>query len=537
MSAAQRPPVSSAPATCRLLGPSLGLCLALGCAAGPLSAALPAASSRPAAKPAAPPRPNVLLVVADDLTTRLGAYGDREVQSPSFDRLAARGARFDHAYSSYPICNPSRVTLLSGLTPETTRVFNNLIPPLSYLPNLRFLPAMLAERGYQTFRSGKVLHSTFDDAAPFAEVADLNDLHFDAPYPKLRKPQPLPELAAARERQRRAGQPVANTPLAVDRLFGQPVSDRESVWLEDSRVAERTIEFLRRVAATPGGKPFFAAVGLLSSHPPWPMPARWASRYEPARISLAVAPADDRADVPSIAFKFATVRPSLPEARQREVRAAYAAGASFLDEQLGRILTALAETKLDRNTLVVVTSDHGQHLGEHAGLWEKMTLFEETARVPWVIAGPGVAKGQAVPCVVEQADLVPTVLDLAGLPPEPGLDGRSLKPFLANPKRCDERGALTWIWLGGEPTHLARSLRTDRYRYTEWEPGAVELYDHLADPGEHHNLAADPASEALREGLHRRLGARTAAVQVSAARHRGAATAGATSARPGSRLP
>ncbi len=483
-----------------------------------LAAAAPEASRSPGATPL---RPNVLLVLADDLATHLGAYGHPEIVSPNVDRLAARGFRFDRAYCQFPQCNPSRASLLSGLLPSTIRVFNNDVKPRSFLPDVVFLPGWFHEHGYYTFRAGKILHSTFDDAQPFDEVADLSALKPGAPYPRLQRHQQQRQARqAARE-----GKPL---PGPADRLFGQSVPDPEAAWLEDSRVAEASVRFL---AGAKARQPFFMAVGIGAPHPDWVARESDFALYPPAKIDVASAPAGDLDDVPVAALRFATRRPQFTVAEQRERRAAYFAAVTFMDAQLGRVLGALEAAGLADSTVVVFAGDHGQHLGEHGGLWEKFTLFEEAARAPLVMAGAGVPGGRSSACPVELLDVFPTLAHLAGLPPPAGLEGKDLVPVFAHPERCRRAGALTELWLGTMPPTFARSLATDRYRYTEWGDSRVaELYDHQADPGEHHNLARvgggarvggarvtetrEPEARAALEEQRRLLAARVAEIET-----------------------
>jgi arylsulfatase A-like enzyme len=234
--------------------------------------------------------------------------------------------------------------------------------------------------------------------------------------------------------------------------------------------------------------------------------------------------AGDLDDVPVAALRFATRRPQFTAAEQRERRAAYFAAVTYMDAQLGRVLAALDAAGLAGSTVVVFAGDHGQHLGEHGGLWAKLTLFEESLRVPLLVAGPGVPAAASSPCAVELLDLFPTVAGLAGVAPPPGLEGRDLSPLLTRPDRCGglaggDRGALSEIRLtarpgSGQPDRMARSLTTERYRYTEWgSPAEAELYDHQADPGEQRNLARDEVHRGLVEEQRKKLEARLAAIE------------------------
>lgn len=463
---------------------ALGLLTGLAWLAAGAPAVAPTAP-KPSPQPAPP---NVLFIVADDLTPHLGAYGDRIVKSPAIDRLAARGVRFDRAYCQTPLCNPSRISFASGLAPEATGIFDNEERARAKLPAIRFLPTYFAEHGYRTYRAGKFLH--FPEDVAFDVVDRYDQVRPSAPYPKLRRHAFRREQEKARQEGRKV--------LPYDRVFGQQVTDAEALWLEDSRVGEEALRLLRQAAAEK--RPFFMAYGLHASHLDWVAPERTFKLYPPAAMPLAPQVPGDLDDVPAAALKVAKAARTFTPAEERELRAAYYAAITFLDEQVGRVLTELERLGLAKNTVVVLVSDHGQQLGEHGGMWEKMTLFEQSTRVPLVLAGPGVPVGKASPCIVELLDLFPTLAGLAALPLPPGLPGRNLAPWLSKLEGCPAGGgALTSVRLiGTGPPQYAHSLRTEHYRYTEWgSPKEAELYDLEADPNEFKNLARDPTAKPL----------------------------------------
>ncbi len=280
-------------------------------------------------------------------------------------------------------------------------------------------------------------------------------------------------------------------------------------------MAELAVRFLDSAAAR---QPFFMAVGFTSPHPDFVAPASAFAPYALDAMPVTQAPAGDLDDVPAAALTYAKWHPEFGEAKQRELLRGYFASLTFMDRQVGRVLDALDRAGLAGRTIVVFVSDHGQHLGEHGGLWAKLTLFEESLRVPLLLAGPGIPVGET-PCVVELLDLYPTVAGLAGLTLPAGLEGRDLSPLFTRPGQCKElaggeRGALSEIRLAAGTGKVARSLRTERYRYTEWgSPDEAELYDLAADPGEHINLARDSAAHRPVEEQRQRLAARLAALE------------------------
>ena len=438
-----------------------------------VSALAIAGSRASVASEAATPRVNVILICADDLNTDLGCYGHPLVKSPAIDRLAARGVRFDRAYCQYPVCNPSRTSFLSGRRPSTTRVIDNVTPPRTHQPGVVFLPEHFRRHGYRTLKVGKIFHTgdKFEDAASW----DV-DIRED----RTAKNPPAEQIAKPNAGRRGRGGIVLD---AAD----------DATW--DGLVARRAIELLDE--ASRGEQPFFLAVGFRRPHTPYIAPRRYHELYPAARIAPLVEPVEHLAGIPRIALTYELGAERLTAADRPETAAAYYASISFMDAQLGHLLDELDRRQLWASTVVIFMSDHGYHLGEHGGLWHKMTLFEESARVPLVIAAPDRPAGVS-PRVVELIDLYSTLCDLCGLEPAAGLEGASLAPWLNDPARPRDRGALTVVSHDNaaagqplDPTKMGRSLRTDRWRYTEWFDGSRELYDHDADPHEYHNLAGD----------------------------------------------
>jgi arylsulfatase A-like enzyme len=447
--------------------------------------------------PAPIPPPNVLLVIVDDLTTRVGAWG-AAVETPNLDRLARRGVRFERAYVPVAMCSPSRTSMLMGWRPERTGVWNNLDPsrPRGALP----LQEDFHDHGYFTAGIGKVYHqprnfrwdwTDADAAAPEGE--EREDGHEPAPT----SPRPLWERARGSDED----QPDGQRALAAARIIRAP----------------------RR-------RPFFLTLGFVRPHTRWVAPARYFDLYPPASIVLQDYPEDDLADVPAIAVKTkAQLLPGLPlrgrepaglnddPVFRREAIAAYQSCVTFMDAQLGVVLDALDARDLWKSTIVLLVGDNGFHLGEHRGLFRKDTLFEEGLRVPFIVVAPGIATpGSVVSAPVSLLDLYPTLVDLAGLPARAGLDGRTLRPLLENPGAPGDEGALSYRRV--RPPRQGWSLRTERFRYTLWPDGSEELYDHDTDPDEHENLAPRPSQEALRDRLRARL---AQLVQTEAAEGKG----------------
>jgi len=413
--------------------------------------------------------PNVVFIIADDLNTDLGCYGHKVVESPRIDRLAKRGVRFDRAYCQYPLCNPSRASLLAGKRPDTTRVYDLDTPPRSHLSDVVFLPQYFRQQGYHTAHVGKIFHTgdAFEDPQSWdVEVRETGK------HP--------PEAAIVR------GEKV-DRPRKYSMEWAELSSPDEET--ADGVVARRSATMLKRLAADK--KPFFLAVGFRRPHQPYAAPKAYFDKYPLARIAALASPVEHLRRIPAPALTYPPGTPQLSDDERRQVTAAYYACVTFMDAQVGVVLDALAENGLADSTIVVFTSDHGYHLGEHGGLWHKMSLFEPSARVPLVIAAPGMkGNGQSCGRLVELVDVYPTLVDLCGLPTVEGLEGYSLRPLLENPEAQWKSAAYTQVSRDGI---VGRSVRTARWRYTEWDEGrhGLELYDHDADPHELANLAGD----------------------------------------------
>jgi uncharacterized sulfatase len=422
-------------------------------------------------------KPNVLFIAVDDMNNDLGCYGHPQVKSPNIDRLAARGVRFDRAYCQFPLCSPSRSSLMTGLRPDTTRVFDLQYRFRAGLPDVVTLSQCFGRNGYYHARVGKIYH--------YGNPGDIGTSGLDDPASWQEVVNPAGRDKTTLEKDLMNFTPKRGLGAAMAHLSDKPGRDEEHT---DGKVATEAI----RLMEAHKGEPFFLAVGFYKPHCPWIAPAKYFDQYALPGITLPEIAADFQQSVPMPAL--ASTRPwpyfGVTPEQARECKLAYYATISFVDAQIGRVLDALERLGLRENTIIVFWSDHGYHLGEH-GLWMKQSCFEESARVPLIIATPSMkSAGKACARTVELLDLYPTLADLAGVEPPKNLEGASLRPLLENPDAEWKRAAFTQVQRAGFAGH---SVRTERWRYTEWDFGAkgAELYDHAADPRELHNLAAD----------------------------------------------
>lgn len=425
---------------------------------------------------AAPPKLNVLFIAVDDMNCDLGCFGSPTVKSPHLDRLAARGVAFQRAYCQFPLCSPSRTSLLTGLRPDTTQVFDLKRHFREVIPNVVTLPQMFRRAGYFTARVGKIYHygvpgdigtSGLDDPASWDEVVNPRGRDKDEEY-KLTNYTPNRGLGSS-----------------LSFLAADGTDDEQT----DGMGANAAIRFIE----THRQGPFFIAAGFYRPHCPYVAPKKYFDLYSMDAIQMPKEPPEHIQQIPPAAL--ASTKPwpwfGVTELQSREAKRAYYAAISFVDAQIGRVLDTLDRLGLTERTVVVFWSDNGYHVGEH-GLWKKQSNFEGSARVPVIIAAPG-QKAHGRPCLrpVELVDLYPTLAELCGLTPPANLAGRSLRPLLDDPQAAWTKPAFTQVWRG---PFSGYSVRTDRYRYIEWDEGrqGVQLYDYQTDPQEFHNLVDDP---------------------------------------------
>lgn len=458
------------------------------------------------AAPVTPPRRNVLFIISDDLANLQGCYGDPVAKTPNIDRLAARGVRFDRAYCTYPLCGPSRNSFLTGLYPNSTGILVNAQIFRQAIPGHTSLPQMFRQQGYFAARIGKLYHygvpnsiGTDGHDDPASWELELNPAGVDRTeeHPKIFSLTPG-QFGGALS------------------WYASPKGDAEHTDAMEAADAEWVLERCAKQRQSP----FFLAVGFFRPHTPYVAPQAYFDRYPPAQMRLVQGVKEDQADIPPAALASAKREEAqMTDDQRRAALQGYHASISFMDAQVGRVIEALDRLGLAESTVIVFTSDHGYHTGQH-GLWQKMSLFEESSRVPLLIVAPGVSqRGAVAPTPVSHLDLYPTLAELCGVKPPDNLQGQSLVKMLGDPSAAGRGWALTQVQrrgaagaavgpkAGGGRAFFGYSLRTARWRYTEWDEGAQgrELYDHEADPQELVNLAAVEAHATTVAGLSQQL--------------------------------
>ncbi len=453
----------------------------------PCSLLLAATAPTPAA-PQSPP-PNILFIAVDDLRPALGSYGDTLARTPHLDRFAATAMRFDRAYCQQAVCAPSRNSLMTGLRPESIGIHDLATYFRTRRPDAVTLPEHFKAHGYTTARFGKLFHTGHgnqDDARSWTGA----------------KPASAEAIAAGKKNNQRPAAEKKLRPAAAAPDVGPDA-------LSDGQTATAAIAKLRELK----DGPFFLAVGFTKPHLPFVAPKVYWDRFDRARFPVPAhrtPPAGAPRDAfhgPGELLSYAVEKDQLDDDKIRELIHGYYAATSYMDAQAGRVLDELDRLGLAANTIVVFWSDHGFQLGEH-GEWAKHNNTELSTRIPLLVRAPGKTKpGSSTRALVETVDLYPTLAALANLPARTELEGTSFAPLLADPTRPWKTAAFS-VWpirernASGARTDagLGRSMRTARYRFTEWgAPGTnqIELYDHDRDSEEHINLAPLPEHAAL----------------------------------------
>lgn len=475
--------------------------------AGAAAAASTALRSAAAPRHPAHGRTNVLFIAIDDLNTSLGCYGNHVVKTPHLDALAARGTVFQASHCQYPLCGPSRSSLMTGLAPDTTRVYALSTFFRKTIPDAVTLPQLFQTNGYSVARVGKIYHAGNpdqigtdgqDDPASWQYVYNPDGVDHTEDEPRVTNFTPT------RGQQSKPGEGSLGSSIS---FYEAPQPGHA---MTDSLGADEVIRLLRANR----DKPFFLAYGLYRPHVPWIVPKEYFDMYPLESIEARPFHPSELKLAPPAAYWTEPPNFGMDELERRKAIRAYYAATSFADAQIGRVLAELKALELEQNTIVVFWADHGWSMGEH-GQWMKQTLFEPATHVPTLFAGPGTGKhGQVCHRTTEHLDIYPTLVELCNLKGAPGnLHGSSLVPLLRDPAASWDKPAISQVARPPQnPKIMGYSLRNERYRYTRWQGAQTgeELYDYQADPHEWSNLADDPAAQQLKAGLRQQLESITA---------------------------
>ncbi|WP_395744344.1 sulfatase-like hydrolase/transferase [Prosthecobacter sp.] len=463
-------------------------------------------------------QPNVLFIMADDLRAELGCYGAKHIHSPNIDKLAASGTLFERAYCQVSVCNPSRSSLLGGVRPDTTGVLDNQHFLRPQLPEIVTLPQHFKNNGWHSLSLGKIFHHSErepgDDPQSWSEPSWYHGIPDRSWFLK----ETDEKLKAIKKL------PADKRPKLVRGPPYEAADEPDDVY-SDAKTAAKAIETLQRLKDM--GKPFFLGVGFHKPHLPFTCPQKYWDMYPADTIRL---PDNYKPspDVPAPALHnwyelrtYGDVPPAggIPGAMALNLIRGYHACTTFVDAQIGRVLDELDRLGLRENTVVVLLGDHGYHLGEN-GIFTKMTNFELCTRAPLIVSAPGRKPGQRTRALVEFVDIYPTLAELCGLQLPSHLEGTSFAPLLVNPEQKGKRAVFSQYLRTGKEKFMGRSVRTDRWRYTEWknmkdELVGTELYDEHSDPHENHNLVKDATHAetlaAMAKQLHEGPGKKAAA--------------------------
>ena len=410
-------------------------------------------------------KPNVLFMAIDDLNDWIGCLGGHpDVKTPNLDRLAQRGVLFTNAHCSAPACNPSRASLMTGILPSTSGVYRNPNPwrKSPVLADTVTIPQHFTAHGYSAVGGGKIYHGAFPDPPSWQDY-----------FPSQKKNKPDDPMPPNR--------PVSGIPKTAHFDWG-PV-DVPDEQMGDSKVATWAIKQLRKEH----DKPFFIGCGFFRPHLPWYVPTKYFDMYPPDKITLPDINENDLDDVPPIGKKMAKPQGDhskiIKHKQWRKAVQGYLASISFVDTCVGRVINALEKSAYADNTVIILWSDHGWHLGEKLH-WRKFALWEEATHNVLMVVAPGVTQpGQRCSRPVSMIDIYPTLIELCNLAPKKELEGKSLLPLLKNPEAKWDRPALT---THGRNNH---SLRSQRFRYIRYSDGTEEFYDPDKDALEWNNLA------------------------------------------------
>ena len=423
-------------------------------------------------------KPNILFIISDDLTaTAVSSYENKACNTPNIDKLASEGIRYTRAYTQYPVCGPSRASLMSGYYPTATRTYGYVSGRENIGPERKTWSQLFKENGYYTARVSKIFHM----GVPIDIENGSNGTDDEASWTERFNSQG-PEWKAEGEAELVQGNPTGTLPRKGGNVMTIVKAEGDDLVHSDGKTAQKAIELIKKHK----NEPFFLAVGFVRPHVPFVAPKNYFEPYPYQKIHMPKKVEGDWNDIPKRGINYVTsINGQMTSDQEKKAVAAYYASVSYMDAQVGKVLKALKEEGLEDNTIIIFTSDHGFHLGEHS-FWMKVSLHEESVRVPMIIKVPG-KKPAVCNSFVELLDLYPTIAELAGVETSKHLQGKSLAKTIENPNHEVRKMAFS-VSQGGK-TFL---LRTEKWAYIQYDEDAksgIELFDMENDPKQFTNLA------------------------------------------------
>ncbi len=425
-------------------------------------------------------KPNILFIAIDDLNDWVHYLGEEQAKTPNLDRLAGKSVTFTHAYCASPVCNPSRTALMSGQRSSTTGVYSNGIDwrPLVTLPTLN---EHFRSNGYYVCGAGKIYHGSYPRDKDWDDYQHENEVDTD-------------DVDAAKVKNKKGKVTSDATNDGVGGIKFKPINAND-----EDMVDYATVSYALKQLNKSHDKPLFVACGLHKPHMAWDVPKKYYDMFPLDKIQLPKVLETDLDDIPLAGKRMA--KPDgdhadiLKSGRWKDAVQGYLAAITFCDAMIGRLIDGFEKSPMKDNTIVMLWSDHGWHLGEKQH-WRKFALWEESTRAPFLVSVPGVTKaGTVCDRTIDYMSIYPTLCDLAGLPIPKHCEGPSIKPLLANPKAAWDRPAIT---THGFQNH---AVRTEAFRYIRYADGGEELYDEKADPLEWKNLASDTNYASVKKDL------------------------------------
>ena len=425
---------------------------------------------------------NVLFIIADDLNNWQGCYGSF-VKTPNIDKLADKGTLFERAYCQFPVCGPSRISMMTGMYASRLGATGNHFKLREKWPNIKVLPQVFRENGYWTGRVSKIYHMGIPgDIVNGTAGVDLPESWDEAV-----------NIKAKEQYGKGSAEHLSPKIIHNGTSFAKlEIDEKRARYEADYQAAEAAVKMIEDNK----GKPFFIALGFIRPHVPLIAPKRFFDMYPLEKIEAPkdISPQEMEKVNPTHQFYTNQVRYGMNDLQKRKAIQAYAASISFMDEQVGKVLKALEDNGLKEKTIVVFTSDHGYSLGS-SGVWQKVSIIEDILRVPLIISVP-CSKAQRVNQIVELIDLFPTLCSLTGIETPTSVQGQNLSLFLKNPK---QKISKQYAYSISKNIH---TLRTDRYRIIKYRD-QYELYDLKLDPHQKNNINHQPIFNKFKQQLHK----------------------------------